>query len=124
MQLRNRTLTALSALYLIAVAFTQCPNAMALQAKFGRSFSSSLQEPQQQPDNKQPDPATPRSGVFTGTILKNGSNYQLKDVAGNVYTLDSPEKAKPFENKSVKITGTLEADSKLLHVATIEEVSA
>jgi hypothetical protein len=116
MQLHNRVLTALSALYLIALAITPSSSAMERQTNYDQTLSAGLQEPQQ--------PSTPKSTVFTGTIVKSGSDYLLKDASGNVYMLDTPEKAKYFEGKNVKVTGRLEANANLLHVEAIEELSA
>ena len=39
-----------------------------------------------------------------------------------VYRLDNQDKARPFAGEKVKITGTLEAKSKLIHVVDIEPV--
>ena len=35
------------------------------------------------------------------------------------YTLDDPRKARPFEGKKVKVTGTLDIAGKMMHVETI-----
>jgi hypothetical protein len=62
--------------------------------------------------------------VVTGTIVKSGSNLVLRDMSGDVYQLDAQDKAQPYEGKSVKVSGKLEADSKLIHVESIEELYA
>jgi|SRR5580700_5130848 hypothetical protein len=89
--------------------------------------SQEPQHPQSKPDTQQPD--TPQQGnkavVVTGTIVKSGSDFVLKDTSGTVYRLDAPEKAEPFEGKSVKVTGQLDAaNATLIHVEAIEPVSA
>jgi hypothetical protein len=38
--------------------------------------------------------------------------------------MDDPSKAQPFAGKQVKVTGRLDTDAKLIHVESIEAVSA
>jgi len=123
MQLRTRIVAALSALYLIALAFSSSSKAMTIQEQPDRSLSATAQEPQQ-PKTTGPDQSTSKSEVFTGTIVKQGSDFLLKEMTGNIYRLDAPEKAEPFEGKDVKITGKLDAEAKLLHVEAIEAMNA
>jgi len=84
--------------------------------------------PQQQPDQsqpqQQPDQTQAKSATFTGTVVKNGDQYALRDSSGAVYTLDDAERAKPFEGKTVKVTGQLDEQAKVIHVETIEGVDA
>lgn len=82
-------------------------------------------EMQPQPNPDQPttkDQAS--SSTFTGTIMKDGEQFLLKDSSGTVYKLDDSSRASTFEGKSVKITGKLDADAKLIHVDSIEVMSA
>jgi hypothetical protein len=91
-------------------------------------------QPQTPPDQTQP--ASPASGqdqtkqdqaqstTFTGTITKDGEQYILKDSSGGVFKLDDATRAQPFEGKSVKVTGKLDTDAKLIHVENIEAVAA
>jgi Protein of unknown function (DUF5818) len=59
--------------------------------------------------------------TFTGTIAKTGHTFVLKDEAsGASYRLDDQDKAKSFQGKSVKVTGTLDAQSNTIHVQEIE----
>ena len=65
----------------------------------------------------------PEVETFMGTILKDGENFVLSDSATKTkYTLDNPKKASPYEGKTVKVTGTLDTSSNLIHVETIEAV--
>ena len=67
--------------------------------------------------------AQPEVETFIGTITKNGENFVLSDSATKTgYTLDNPKKASAFEGKKVKVTGTLDKSSHLIHVETIEAV--
>jgi hypothetical protein len=65
----------------------------------------------------------PEVQTFTGTILKDGDNFVLSDPATKTgYTLDNPKKASVFEGKKVKVTGTLDMASNLIHVETIQGI--
>ena len=79
-----------------------------------------IQEPQTAPAIAPPAPDSSKSTSFTGTIVKDGEQYVLRDNSGGVYKLDDSSRAQNFEGKSVKVTGRLAADSKLIHVDTIE----
>lgn len=72
-------------------------------------------QPQQQSE--------PSGQTFTGMIVKDGNKYVLKASDGAAYQLDDQEKAKLFEGKQVKIAGTLDGKTNLLHITTIELAS-
>jgi Protein of unknown function (DUF5818) len=68
--------------------------------------------------------AHPEVETFMGTILKDGENYVLSDPATKSrYTLDDAKKATLYEGKSVKVTGTLDKASNVIHVQTIQDVA-
>jgi hypothetical protein len=81
-----------------------------------------------QPDQAQPAQSAQKSVVVTGTILKSGSAFFLRDSKGSIYQLDAQDKAAPFEGQSVKVTGKLEKaaanQTALLHVDAIEALAA
>jgi hypothetical protein len=88
-----------------------------------QSFSALAQEPQAQPPQQaQQDPA--KSQTFTGTIVRDGQQFSLRDGSGAMFKLDDSTKAQPFEGKQVKVTGRLDTDAKLIHVDAIEGVAA
>jgi hypothetical protein len=67
--------------------------------------------------------APPEAETFMGTILKSGGNFVLSDSATKTrYTLDDPKKARPFEGTMVKVTGTLDVASNLIHVQGIQGI--
>jgi hypothetical protein len=67
--------------------------------------------------------AQPVAETFMGTVLKSGGNFVLSDSATKTrYTLDDPRKARPFEGMTVKVTGTLDIASNLIHVETIQNI--
>ena len=83
------------------------------------------QQSQPAPDQAQPqtppspDQAQPAS-VFTGTVMKKGSNLVLRDDSGKVFKLDDQQSAKPYVGKAVKVTGQLDEQAKLIHVQSIQ----
>ncbi|MGC1461737.1 MAG: DUF5818 domain-containing protein [Terracidiphilus sp.] len=90
-------------------------------------------QPQQQPDQAQPQPqpdqgqAQPNQApakTFTGTVLKKGSQYLLRDTSGQVFKLDDSESAKPYEGKAVKVVGQLDEQAMMIHVQSIEGTEA
>jgi len=90
------------------------------------------QQEQQTQDNQTATP-TQASGTqaqadsavqtFTGTVVNAGGKYVLRTMDNMTYQLDDQDKAKEFEGKQVKVTGGLEAKTKLIHVQDIEAAS-
>jgi uncharacterized protein YdeI (BOF family) len=88
-----------------------------------------IQEPQAPPAQTSPDQTMPsqdqsKASTFTGTIVKDGENYVLRDSSGGIYKLDDSSRAQAFEGKTVKVTGKLDADSKLIHVDSIQALAS
>jgi hypothetical protein len=123
MQNRNLIRTAEGVLTLMILAVVPATSARAMQLQ---PTQAPVQAQQAQPDQSKD---TTKSLVVTGTIVKNGSDFVLKDEKGTIYRLDAQDKAAPFENKSVKVTGKLEQATNenqlaILHVDAIEVISA
>jgi hypothetical protein len=123
MQNRNLIRTAEGVLALMVLAAVPATSARAMQPQPTALVQDAVQPQQDQ------SKANQKALVVTGTIIKNGSDFVLKDEKGMVYRLDAQDKAAPFENKSVKVTGKLEqADNSnqtaMLHVDAIEAISA
>jgi Protein of unknown function (DUF5818) len=59
---------------------------------------------------------------FTGKIVKDGAEYVLKSES-TTYQLDQQGDASHYENKSVKVTGKLDAGTTRIHVLRIELLS-
>lgn len=78
---------------------------------------------QPQPTAGAQDQQQPSSQAFTGTIVKDGSKYFLKVSDSTSYQIDDQEKAKLFEGKQVKIAGSVDAKTNILHVISIELLS-
>ncbi len=85
---------------------------------------------QQQPDQSQPpapqqqQPDQSQSSTFTGTIMRHGEDFILRDSSGQMYKLDDPDRAKPYEGKAVKVTGQLDQQAMVIHVQSIEAAEA
>ena len=119
--MRNiRLFGSLGALVLLvfALSWTQ-PLAVAQQDRDPAAPAAQQEEQPQQPYNgmnQQSDVKT-----FTGKVMKSGENLVLKDSASkSTYKLDDQDRAKSFEGKNVKVTGTLDAATSTIRVANIE----
>ncbi len=68
----------------------------------------------------------PETQNFAGKIVsQNGVRYILRDDQANVwYHIDDQQQAAKFLGKSVNITGTLDGQTDMIHVATITEASS
>ena len=61
--------------------------------------------------------------TFFGTILKDGDNFVLSDSASkSKYRLDNPRMASGYEGVTVKVTGTIDTPSNLIHVEAIQPI--
>jgi hypothetical protein len=120
MQTHKLDFTAQGVLSLFAIAALVGYAAHSIEASPPKSMELYALAAQQAPA----DPNISKSAVFTGTIAKDDSDFILRDPSGAIYHLDDPSKAQPFEGKSVKIVGKLEATSKLIHVENIKEINA
>jgi len=54
---------------------------------------------------------------FTGTIVKSGDKYKFQDAdSGNTYDIDHQDQVQKFEGKKVRVHGTLDPSTKMIHV--------
>jgi hypothetical protein len=116
MRSTKRNFMDLLALGAMVLAF-----AIAWGSPFAVANSESAQDQsllQQQPDQNQASQT--KSATFAGTIVKNGDQYILRDSSGQSFGLDDSEKARQFEGKTVKVTGQLDEQAKVIHVETIQ----
>ena len=100
---------------------------LALAMTCGTLASAHAQEPSKPPvPQTQPAPMPDqtqdqaKSASWTGTIVKDGDGYSLKDSSGSTFRLDDASKAQQFEGKAVKVTGQLDEQAKMIHVESIE----
>jgi hypothetical protein len=102
------------------------------------SSSPDTQAPSSQsPDTTTPPPSgqTPESGAqqppsgsasdsgtaagtqtFSGTVVKQGDKYVLKDDSGKTYDIDHQDEVKKFEGKHVRVQGTLDPSTNKIMV--------
>ncbi len=91
-------------------------------ARAGVGSALPPKEPTPMPSPPPPAPARPALSTFSGTVVRHGSRFALREIDGDLYALDSTGLAWPFEGEQVLISGYLNADSGLLHICAIEEV--
>ena len=114
----KRDLISLTAICALVLAFALAWGGSS--GTVGSATAQSQPQPQQQPGQGQ----TTAASTFTGTVVKNGDQFMLRDSSGQVFGLDDSSKAKPFEGKTVKVTGELDEQAKVIHVENIEPAEA
>ena len=99
-------------------------------SRSGQQPDSSQQPTQSQqdqnatPGQQQPEPAPSQAlQSMTGIVMKAAGKYVLQTSDSTAYILDDQDKAKSFEGKRVKVTGTLDRPTGILHVSTMEAIS-
>jgi uncharacterized protein DUF5818 len=106
------------ALLVVTLSWTQ-PLAVAQQDRDPAAPAAQQQEQPQQPYNSMSQQSDVRT--FTGKVMKSGEQLVLKDSASkSTYKLDDQDRAKSFEGKNVKVTGTLDAATSTIRIANIE----
>ena len=75
------------------------------------------------PPAQQQAPSRVQNQTFTGKIVKDGDKYILKAAGDTTYQLADQNSLKPYEDKDVKITGTLDAGSNTIRIVKIELLS-
>jgi hypothetical protein len=83
--------------------------------------------PKQQPapDTKAPaqEKQGPAAQTLSGTVIKLGNKYVLKTADKQTYELDDQDKAREYEGKQVKIVGSLDRTTNMIHITSIELIS-
>ena len=82
------------------------------------SSPSQSAQPEGQGQNAQPSAQT-----FSGTISKDGDNFVLKVSDTTSYKLDDQDQAKQFEGQKVRVFGSLDNTSNMIHVQKIEPLA-
>ena len=83
------------------------------QSQSGSSPDASSQQPMP------PDTQAVPEKIFSGKVVKSGDKLVLK-ANGTTYQLDDQQKAQDFLNKSVKVTGVLDASTGTIRVSAID----
>jgi uncharacterized protein YdeI (BOF family) len=94
----------------------------------GQASNKQMPDPQQQPQTQTQSTEASASSQsaeqsFQGKISESQTGYVLKDSAGVTYQLDDQKKAKDFSGQSVKVTGTLDSSTNMIHVSAISPAS-
>jgi Protein of unknown function (DUF5818) len=66
----------------------------------------------------------PQPVTLTGTVQHNGQQFFLRAASGQIYRLDDPRNAQPYDGRPVKITGNLDTEAQLIHVEHIAPATA
>ncbi len=97
---------------LIAWSHVQKPQPLAQQSE--PSARTTHENSAQQP---------PAAQTITGSIVEDAGRYVVKVSSNTSYELDDQERARQYEGRPVKITGTLDANGGSLHIITIQLLS-
>lgn len=68
------------------------------------------------PDTEAQSPDQTSVQIFTGTVMKQGNKYMFQDAGGVIYDIDHQAEVSKFEGKRVRIHGTLDPTTKMIHV--------
>ena len=107
----------------------QLPDPNQTQQQLPASTQSSPTAPNSQgqasPDANAPGKVSSQTQQsFNGKIVKGKDQLVLKDSTSNTtYKLDRQDLASQYENKDVKVTGTLDSSDNTIRVSTIEPTS-
>ena len=79
--------------------------------------------PGQRPtDSASTQPQQDAARSLSGTIVKNGDQYVLTTPDNVSFQLDDQERARNYQGKQVKVTGTVDATARKIHVQKIEPI--
>lgn len=94
---------------------------LAGQPMFAQSTSGTARNPTTQQQPMQPEDQSPSSvNSFSGRIIRSGNKFVLAASDNTTYQLDDQQKAQDFLNKSVKVTGSLDASTGTIRVRAID----
>ncbi len=119
------------AMALSAVSFAQQdqsaqPSAQQPSSDMQNGQQTSTDQQGAQPSSPSPDSSSSTQNTegssFTGTVVKAAGKYVLKTSDMN-YQLDDQDKAKQFVGQQVKISGTLDSSTSMIHISDISPLS-
>jgi len=104
----------------------QTPSAQQPSSDVQNGQPTSTDQQGAQPSSPSPDSSSSMQNTqgnsFTGTVVKAGGKYVLKTSDMN-YQLDDQEKAKQFVGQQVKVNGTLDSNTSMIHISDISPLS-
>jgi uncharacterized protein DUF5818 len=77
----------------------------------------------QKPSENQSQPQAPTAQSFVGKIVREGGTVVLKVAKNTTYQLEGAGDTTQYENRNVKIEGSLNASGNTIHVVRIELLS-
>ncbi|HKM48672.1 MAG TPA: DUF5818 domain-containing protein [Terriglobales bacterium] len=118
----QRTQFALSIMLpMIALMAALCFASQPMLAQSAHDGNTAAQQQPMQPDQNAENAAPEKT--FNGKIVKSGDKLVLTDADNKTtYQLDDQQKAQDFLNKSVKVTGVLDAATGTIRVSAIAPV--
>ncbi len=63
------------------------------------------------------------SVLIQGTVVRDGAQFLLRDISGQVYQLDDARQLQSFEGKAVTVTGKLDPQSMMIHVESVDSAT-
>jgi hypothetical protein len=88
----------------------------------GQQTSPEQQSTRPSQDSSSSSMQNTQGTAFTGTVVKAAGKYVLKTSDMN-YQLDDQDKAKQFVGQQVKINGTLDSSTSMIHISDISPTS-
>ena len=111
--MRKILLTVATVVFLYAIAVAAAPQPGQPNAYSVAYLSQARADSQ--------DKSQPQIRAFSGTITKVGDQFVLReDITKASYQLDDQQTASKFDEKKVKVTGTLDASHNIIRVQSIE----
>ena len=105
----------------MALTAALCFRSQQTFAQRTQTSDPTAQQQPMQPDNQVP-PTAASEKTFSGKIVKSEGKLVLKAIDDTTYQIDDQQKAKEFLNKSVKVTGILDAETGTIRVTAIDPV--
>lgn len=113
--MRKILLTVATVVFLYAIVVAAAPQPGQLRVSLTASQFQG-QAVAQANSNREPE-----IRIFLGTITEVGNRFVFSDdVSKTSYQLDDQETASKFDEKKVKVTGTLDASHNIIRVQSIE----
>jgi Protein of unknown function (DUF5818) len=90
-------------------------------AQQGQDPAAPTAQQSDDPHNPMSSDQEPEMKTFSGKIVKSGEKLVLKNNANeSTYQLDDQDRAKSFEGRSVRVTGTMDTVTNTIRIARIE----
>ena len=111
--MRKILLTVATVVFLYAIVVAAAPKTVQPHVSLAAGQSRGQAVAQANPE--------PEIQIFLGTITKIGNRFVFSDdVSKTSYQLDDQETASKFDERKVKVTGTLDASHNIIRVQSIE----